>query len=98
MKQGDTLVCYFYNAYGSRIKIEQVLKYRKRRRRRKRLGIGKLKLIYKKTLVYADDIALVSENEKDLKQALIRCAFTCRDRGLKGNTSERKAMHIIKNA
>ena len=87
--QGDSLSPLLFIIF-----MDQIIKHCKRRTKKYKVGNSKMRPVHLQALVYADDILLISNNTRNLQQAIIEWVSTLEERGMKINTSKSKVMKV----
>jgi hypothetical protein len=75
IKQGDSLSPLLFTVF-----VDSVLRHCKTRTPEVQTGNWKLRPVYVETLVYADDVVLVADTERDLQVSVTEWASTFSDR------------------
>jgi retron-type reverse transcriptase len=76
--------------------MDEITKQCKRRTLRTRTGYWNTRHIYLQALLYADDIVLVADNDKNLQRAVIEWGEELVRKGMRINTKKSKVMCVTK--
>jgi hypothetical protein len=91
VKQGDSLSPLLFISF-----MYEVLKIFKGRTERTRVGYWNMKPVYCQALQYADDIALITDSEEKLKEAVIEWTEILRGKGMAVNDMKSKVMRVCR--
>ena len=91
IKQGDSLSPLLFINF-----IDEIIKICKWRTPRTQIGYWKMRPIQVQTLIYADDIILIAENEEKLQRCMIEWGEELGRKGMEINTKKSKVMCISK--
>jgi hypothetical protein len=91
MKQGDSVSPLLFTVF-----MDSVLKHCKRRTPKLKIGNWKVRPVHVETLVYADDVVLVVDTQRDLQVSVTEWTSTFSERGLEVNINKSKVMKMCR--